>query len=273
MSEQATHWDPKDYLSFQEERFLPFDELLQLRQASCTASPSLRAVDLGCGTGELTKRFAEHFHGEVAHTLGIDNAPAMLKVAQSRFASPRVEFQQHEMNAFLDAQLAAGHCFDLVLSNAALHWLPDHSRLFSRLSALADPKHGELLLQIPANHHHPVQTTLAELAGQEPHRERLGGFTRQSPVLPAADYSRLLAEHGFTQQRVLERVYAHPMPDAGFASDFVRSSTATEYQAHMKQQHLHFPQFMAEHRALMLRRFPQKPYLFTFNRLLMWAKR
>ena len=48
-------WNPDQYHKFQSERSAPFDDLLKL----VDVRPRLKAVDLGCGTGELTRRLAD----------------------------------------------------------------------------------------------------------------------------------------------------------------------------------------------------------------------
>ncbi|MGH9366201.1 MAG: methyltransferase domain-containing protein [Thermoanaerobaculia bacterium] len=112
-------WDPEQYGRFAAERRLPFLDLLALVHPI----PRSRAVDLGCGSGELTRALHERLGA--AQTLGIDSSPAMLAKAN---ASPGrgVRFEQGDIGAFAPARP-----FDLVFSNAALHWLPDQSGLLS----------------------------------------------------------------------------------------------------------------------------------------------
>src|SRR3989304_6050778 len=63
-------WDP--------ERYEPFTALLRLVRVR----PGLRAVDLGCGTGELTRRLADAL--PESDVLGIDSSPEMLERAAER---------------------------------------------------------------------------------------------------------------------------------------------------------------------------------------------
>src|SRR5262249_57636949 len=71
-------WDPGQDERFRDERARPFLDLLALVRPRA----SLRVVDLGCGTGELTARL----HQELAarETLGIDRSEAMLARARPR---------------------------------------------------------------------------------------------------------------------------------------------------------------------------------------------
>src|SRR5437762_13933210 len=51
-------------------------------------------------------------------------------------------------------EAAAGQPYDLIFSNAALQWLPDHASLLGRLTAALTPN-GQLAFQVPANEDHP----------------------------------------------------------------------------------------------------------------------
>src|SRR5512134_2128617 len=76
-------WDPNQYHKFQAQRSAPFYDLLAL----VSVRPNLRVVDLGCGTGELTRQLADSLpHSEVT---GLDSSPHMLEKAAS-FSRPRL---------------------------------------------------------------------------------------------------------------------------------------------------------------------------------------
>src|SRR5205823_2262749 len=119
----------------------PFFDLLALVRPL----PGGRAVDLGCGTGELTRVL--HRKVEAAETLGLDSSAEMLARSEP-FAGGGVRFTRGDIGSFADER-----AWDLVFSNAALHWVSDHPGLFTRLCrGLRDG--GELAIQVPANHDH-----------------------------------------------------------------------------------------------------------------------
>ena len=70
-------WNPTQYGKFSDERSQPFHDLVGLVRPA----PILRAVDLGCGSGELTALAAERL--AIANIVGIDNSPAMLQAAST----------------------------------------------------------------------------------------------------------------------------------------------------------------------------------------------
>src|SRR5215204_2955037 len=110
----SSDWNPEQYGRFRDERARPFFDLLDLVQPQ----PGMRGVDLGCGTGELTREL--HRRLAARETVGIDNSPAML-AKSAAFAGDGLRFEPRDIGAFT----GEGE-YDLVFSNAALQWLPDH---------------------------------------------------------------------------------------------------------------------------------------------------
>src|SRR6202008_4825056 len=112
----ALSWDPNQYERFKDERAQPFRDLAALVEHR----PHMRVADLGCGTGELTRELHEQLSAE--ETLGIDNSESMLRKAKP---SGTLRFELADI-----ANFASDRPFDLIFSNAALHWVPDHEHLF-----------------------------------------------------------------------------------------------------------------------------------------------
>ena len=139
----ADVWDPAQYARFQRERSHAFFDLAGFVQWR----PAMRVVDLGCGTGELTRVLHERLAAR--ETLGLDSSPAMLARAQAH-AGGGLRFAPGDIAAW------EGTGYDLVFSNAALHWVPEHEALLTRLRAALAPG-GQLAVQLPANHEHPSQ--------------------------------------------------------------------------------------------------------------------
>jgi len=78
-------------------------------------------LDVGCGDGLLSLELARRV--PAGSVLGIDASPDMIATA-SRLSAPNLTFQRLDV---ADLDVVAG--FDLIFSNAALHWVLDHERL------------------------------------------------------------------------------------------------------------------------------------------------
>lgn len=84
-----------------------------------------RVLDLGCGDGALTAEIAELLpEGEV---VGIDASQGMIDAALSK-AQENLQFRLMDINDlnFVDR-------FDVIYSNATLHWVKDHKRLLENV--------------------------------------------------------------------------------------------------------------------------------------------
>lgn len=168
-----TRWDPDQYLRFGTERLRPAVELL----SRVTLGAPERVYDLGCGPGTVTKLLRERW--PEASIVGVDSSETMLERASA--AHPDVAWRLADV-----ADWRPEVPPDLLYSNAALHWLDDHERLFPRLFAELAPG-GVLAVQMPANFDAPTHTAIGEaLAGR-------GVETRRSPLLSPEAYYDLLA--------------------------------------------------------------------------------
>jgi trans-aconitate 2-methyltransferase len=86
-SETVDVWSPAQYKKFEGERAQPFWDLAALIDLAGVQ----RWLDVGCGSGELTR--ALHEKTRVPYTLGIDSSANMLAGAAA-FSSPGLFFEQ-----------------------------------------------------------------------------------------------------------------------------------------------------------------------------------
>ncbi len=253
-------WNPAQYDRFQRERSQPFFDLMAL----VVPEPQMRVLDLGCGTGALTRRLAEQLRAR--ETLGVDRSPAMLeRCAEQRAGSASLSFQQGDL-----AALKPDGSWDLVFSNAALHWVEDHPALLRQLKGCLAPG-GQLAVQVPANHEHPSQTVAAEVARKATFAQALGGYVRRTPVLSATDYAHALHELGFADQHVMARVYAHELPDREAVLEWLKGTTLTDYERRMPAE-LYQEYLGVYRRELAQVLADSKPFFFPFQRILFWAR-
>ena len=254
-------WRPSLYGRFRAERSRPFYDLLDLVRPR----PGMRVVDLGCGTGELTAD-AHRRLGAVS-TIGVDSSASMLEKA-APLAGDGLSFLRGDIASFTSP---SGEPFDLVLSNAALHWVPDHPALLARLAAAIAPC-GQLAVQIPSNQDHPSHALAHEMAREEPWRSELGGYVRETPVLPPVRYAELLRRLGFRDQHVRLQVYVHELPEPAEVVEWVRGTLLTDYEKRMAPPA--FARYVDEYRERLLARIGrERPYLYTYQRILFWAER
>jgi trans-aconitate 2-methyltransferase len=251
-------WDPAQYERFSDERSAPFFDLLALVEP-CGGGG---VVDLGCGTGELTRVL--HERTGASATLGIDSSEAMLARSKPH-ARDGLSFELEDIADWMPAEP-----LDLVFSNAALHWVDDHQELFARLTAALRPG-GQLAVQVPANHDHASHLVAERVASEEPFREALGGYVRRSPVCAPELYAVLLERLGYASQHVRTQVYLHMLPEPAAVVDWVKGTLLTDYKRRLPD--VIYDDFLARYRELLLAELgDDRPFHFTFKRLLLWGR-
>lgn len=170
-------WNPTQYQQYADVRLRPALELL-----ARIALPEPRTVvDLGCGAGNVTRLLAERWPG--AAIAGVDSSEEMLAKARAAKADlSQVSFHSADIGSWSPSSQV-----DLVYSNAALHWLPDHATLFPRIARAVAPR-GVLAVQMPRNFAEPSHTSVVEVAQSARWRERLSGLVREAPVAAPSEY-------------------------------------------------------------------------------------
>lgn len=249
-------WNPDLYDKFKSERFAPFDDLLKL----INVRKGMRVIDLGCGTGELTSRLA--YHLPKSEVVGIDSSKEML----SRAGSLSRSGLSFEKRAIEDI---SGE-WDLVFSHAAIQWVDDHAALIPRLIALVRPG-GQLAIQLPSNHEHPAHTIIEQIAGEEPFRELLDGWSRRSPVLRVAEYAELLHQNRCEKLVVFEKVYPHVLSGTEDLVTWTSSTALVPYFDRLSTEGQE--EFLERYRMRLNALWPRGPVFYGFQRILFYAMR
>jgi trans-aconitate 2-methyltransferase len=245
-------WNPDQYHKFQAARSAPFDDLAAL----VTPRDGLNAVDLGCGTGELTRKLADSLPD--CDMVGLDNSPEMLARAQ-----------QHEReglcfeSATVEDFVADSSQWDLIFSNAALHWIPGHATFMPALMKKVRPG-GQIAVQMPSNFNHIAQSLVVDIALEEPFLTALNGFVRYSPVLPIDDYAAMLFAAGFEDINVFEKIYPQVLENSDGVAEFTKGSVLVPYLERLGDLG---DTFMNTYRERLRQHMPASPVFYTFRRI------
>jgi trans-aconitate 2-methyltransferase len=248
-------WDPNQYHKFQEQRSVPFYDLLALVEVR----PNLNVVDLGCGTGELTRQLADTLPG--SKVTGLDSSQQMLEKTTS-FAGPNLQFLQGDQ-----ARLAGE--WDLIFSNAALQWSEDHTKLIPYLYDRLKPG-GQIAVQVPSNHNHISHQIIRETAVEEPFHSILGGFVRYTPVLSIDEYAHRLFDYGAEDILVFEKVYAHLLADSDAVVEWISGTVCVPYFERLGG---HKDEFIQVIRDKMQSALPRSPVFYPFRRTFFSARK
>jgi len=125
-------WNADEYARFSKGQEKWAKELIE--KLSLIGNESI--LDLGCGDGKITYRLSQLTDG---HVTGIDKSTSMIALANERF--PSVDFRVMDVRS-----IVCERQYNVVFSNAALHWVRDHTRVLDGIRKVLNPG-GKILLQ------------------------------------------------------------------------------------------------------------------------------
>ncbi len=286
-------WSPEQYEKYKAERAAPLYDLF----AQVVKRPHMQVVDLGCGTGEYTRMLFDLL--DRATVRGIDSSSQMLAKSSS--------FCCAGCSTHLgDLQELEGD-YDLIFSNAALHWCANHRTLIPRLWSHLRPG-GQLLIQMPRNHAHPSHR-LALLTARELFPElvpspaakqstsvpdTLQQSTLQptdvsqgkrqvqfesssahddvvSSVLHLEEYAQLFFNLGDRSPWCIEKIYSHVLANADAVMEWTKGTLLVPIMERLNEEQCEV--FLHSYRERLRSAMPGSPVLYTFKRVLLSARK
>lgn len=155
-------------------------------------------LDIGCGDGRLTAALARRV--PAGSVLGVDVSENMIAFAREQYgaaAHPNLRFQVEDARAlpFRDE-------FDVVFSNAALHWIRGHRPVLAGVQRSLK-RGGRALLQMGGRGNAAeVLEVLDEMLGSERWRNHFAGFDFPYGFYGLEEYEAWLREAGLRPVRV-----------------------------------------------------------------------
>ena len=288
----AGRWDPGQYHMFSDHRRRPALELLA---RAPPADPGL-AVDLGCGTGEVTRLIAERWPG--AAVQGVDHSPDMLARARAGDAEDEEGAGDEEGAAgtaggnggkgeavrveWIEADIAAWSPASppgLLYANASLQWVDGHEELFPRLLRSLAPG-GVLAVQMPLSREARSHRLMHEvLAGGGPDGAPLGSESLRREiarrwVLDPAEYFDLLATAGAARIDVWTTEYLQALQGEDPVLEWVSGTGLRPILNGLAGEER--VRFLDRYRAALRDAYPRRPdgaTLYPFRRLFIVAVR
>ena len=150
-------WNPDVYLTFADHRGRPFFDLT----SRVGAENPRRVVDLGCGPGNLTATLAQRWPDAVIEAW--DSSPEMVESARER----GVDAQVGDVRSWEPKPDT-----DVLVSNATLHWVPEHVELLVRWAGEL-PTGSWIAVQMPGSFNTPSHEAIRTVARREPFANRL----------------------------------------------------------------------------------------------------
>jgi len=251
-------WDPAQYLKFAGPRLRPAIDLLARLDVE---DPAL-VYDLGAGAGNVTRLLQARWpHARIT---GVDESAEML--AKAAAAAPGITWERADLATWRPPRPP-----EVIYSNAALHWLDGHDRLFPALLAALAPG-GILAVQIPRNFSAPSHTAITEAARSGPWRATLEPLLRPAPVGDPAFYFDLLAPRAAALD-LWETEYLQVLEGDDPIKEWTKGTWLVPLLDALAEPEK--SRFEACYTALVARAYPRRPdgrTLFPFRRLFIVAR-
>ncbi|MBD2770618.1 methyltransferase domain-containing protein [Iningainema tapete] len=184
-------WNPHDYAKNSDAQLQWAKEI----RSRLSLNGSESVLDVGCGDGKITADFAQALpHGRV---IGIDSAPEMIDYANATYLIENLSF------ACIDARsLTFSNQFDLIFSNAVLHWVDDHPA-FLKGASLALKPNGRLITSCGgAGDAIDILTAFSEIVTQAPWNAYFPTFRNPYYFYGTAEYETWLKAAGLKIDRL-----------------------------------------------------------------------
>ncbi|MEV0184479.1 trans-aconitate 2-methyltransferase [Streptomyces sp. NPDC050625] len=263
-------WDPGQYLRHAGHRARPFTDLLARIPDLPGTRP--RIADLGCGPGNVTALLAERW--PTAHITGYDNSPDMLDRAHVDHEGPtsgggRLDFAHADVRTW-----TPGEPYDLIVSNATLHWVPGHADRFADWIDALEPG-GTFAFQVPDNIDAPLHALMRELAATPRWKTRLADVLRHEDSVHAPGvYLDRLARLGCATD-VWQTTYFHVLRGEDPVLDWVKGTGLRPALTVLADDPEARDAFVAEYRDLLRQAYPSQEYgtVLPFRRLFAVARK
>ncbi|KOU22893.1 trans-aconitate 2-methyltransferase [Streptomyces sp. WM6368] len=266
----APTWDPQQYLRHSGHRTRPFLDLLT-RIPELPHGPA-RIADLGCGPGNVTTLLTDRWPD--ARITGFDLSREMLHRADEEYAGPTpgggsLDFRHGDLATWLPEEP-----YDLIVSNAALQWVPGHPGSFGSWINGLRPG-GTFAFQIPGNFTAPSHALLAEQCDTPRWRARLAGHgARYIHLLEPAEYLARFTALGCTAD-VWETTYHQLLQGPDPVLDWVKGTALRPVLTALGEDRDAVDAFLTEYRDRLRAAYPTGPRgtVFPFRRIFAVARK
>ncbi len=184
-------WDAKEYAKYSKGQAKWANELINMLSLSGNES----FLDIGCGDGKHSYKVANLLQN--GYVTAIDNSQKMIELAQKRYQKKNLEY------LLMDAtSLKLNKKYDVVFSNAVLHWIEDHLSLLKNLKSYLNPNAKIIFSMGGEGNAKDILKIATELINSEKYREYFINFDFPYYFYNIKEYRYFLNQSGYNEKRI-----------------------------------------------------------------------
>lgn len=207
-------WNPDLYMKFKSERTQPSIDLISKIDQ---LDPKV-IIDIGCGPGNSTQALMNRW--PKSKITGLDGSATMINKAKQDYP--------HQKWIVADASTYESETkFDIVFSNAAVQWIPNHENLLSKFHDLLSDK-GAIAIQIPLFWDMPLGKIIDNVAKDDRWKTQTGDVSRLFTIHDYSFYYNQLSNF-FNKIDIWETKYMHVLDSHESILEMIRSTGLKPY--------------------------------------------
>lgn len=187
-------WDPDDYHRHSSAQFEAAMEMI----SRLRLSGNERVLDIGCGDGKITVEISRLLTG--GSVVGIDSSVEMIEFARKKY--PQRDYPNLSWDIMDASNLTFDGEFDVVFSNACLHWVSDHLPVLKGIKRSLKPGGLALLQMRGRGEIGKLEEALMAMLQREEWGRYFSSFSHSFGFHEPEDYHAWLRQAGLTPRRV-----------------------------------------------------------------------
>jgi len=213
--ERDKDWNPDLYLKFRNERTQPAIDLINKIKISF---PPKSILDIGCGPGNSSQALLQRWAD--AKLTGIDNSVKMINKAKASYPE----------NTWIVADASdyiSNTRYDVVFSNSAIQWIPNHENLFENFLKLTNDG-GVLAISVPLFDEMPLSKAIKKVANKRNWNELTKGCSDLFTYHNYQYYYGLMSLH-FKSVDFWQTDYIHILESQSAIVEWIKSTALKPY--------------------------------------------
>lgn len=187
-------WNAKEYSQFsseQEKWAKATIEKLDLKKGE-------NVLDIGCGDGRVTAEIARQVQPGLV--IGVDSSQSMVDLAGERFS--RNNYSNLSFQCVDARELNFDNQFDVITSNAVLHWIDDHLSVLRGIYKALKPG-GRVILQMGGKGNAGEIISVAEeVFNRQRWKKYLNEFKFPYYFFNVEEYKEFISQSGFSSAKI-----------------------------------------------------------------------